>query len=238
MRVLITICGRGGSIGIPKKNIKLLNGKPLIGYSIDFALNLKKEFNADIALSTDCDEIKNVAENFGLSTKYSRPAYMADSNTGKIEVIRALLNYEEENNKHRYHYIIDLDITSPLRTIEDVKSAFNKLILNKDALNIFSVSKANRNPYFNMVEENDKGYVKLVKNGLTVNSRQKAPIVYDLNASFYIYRREYFEMNLKSVITKNSLAFLMEHICFDIDEPIDFSIMEHLIKNNLTGISI
>src|SRR5690606_8284461 len=102
---------------------------------------------------------------------------------------------------------------------------------NKEALNIFSVSKSHKNPYFNVVELKEDGFCKLVKQS-EIKSRQAAPLVYDMNASFYIYRKAFFDKNLKSAITQKSLIFLMNHTCFDIDERLDFEIMEFLFSQN------
>ena len=232
---LISICARGGSKGIPGKNIRKLNGVPLIGYTIKTALKLAEKFNADIVLSTDSEKIKEVAEKFGLTSEYNRPASLAGDSVGKIDVFRDLLFFQENQKGFRYDYYWDLDVTSPLRTLEDLSNAFQMLHDHKDAYNIFSVSKANKNPYFNMVEEADHGYVKLVKASENYKCRQTAPVVYDMNASFYIFRRNYFDENFESSITPRSLFYLMPHVCFDIDEPLDFKIMELLLKENLLG---
>ena len=100
-------------------------------------------------------------------------------------------------------------------------------------MNIFSVNNAARNPYFNMVEKKDNGYFNLVKNTKkNFLSRQNSPEVYDMNASFYFYRRIFFEKNFKTAITNNSIVYLLDHVCFDIDEKLDFEIMEYLISSN------
>ena len=96
MEILITICARGGSKGIPGKNIKLLNGKPLIYYTVRAAKQFNSVYQTDIGLSTDSWAIKDIVEQYGLSTEYIRPANLATDNAGKIEVIRDLLNHEEK----------------------------------------------------------------------------------------------------------------------------------------------
>lgn len=237
-RILITICARGGSKGIPGKNIKCLNGRPVIDYSIKHAFSFAKlHKKADVVLSTDSQEIKEVAESCGLKTEYVRPDFLANDTVGKIEVLDHILKYEEEKRKKEYDVLLDLDVSSPLRTINDLQQAFKMLTQNKEARNIFSVSKPHKNPYFNVVELKEDGFYKLVKQSDS-RSRQSAPIVYDMNASFYIYRREFFEQNLMSAITDKSLIFLMDHICFDIDEPLDFDVMEFLITENKLGFEI
>ena len=234
MNILITLCARGGSKGIPGKNIKLIAGKSLIAYSIFLTSKLKAKWNVTVALSTDDSEIKFVAAAHGVHTEYVRPGYLATDAAGKIDTIKDLLLYEESLVDYKYDFVLDLDVTSPLRTLEDVEKALELMIANSEAETLFSVSKAARNPYFNMVEENANGFYSLVKTNTdgSVMTRQSAPKVYDLNASFYWYRRSFFELGLKSVITDRSLIYEMDHICFDLDHPVDFLFMEYLLQNN------
>lgn len=233
MNILITICARGGSKGIPGKNIKVLNGKPLIGYTIDIAKRFQeKHENVEIALSTDSDEIIQVAESCGLSSEYKRPASLGGDNVGKIDAIKDVVFYTEKAKCVKYDYILDMDVTSPLRNLEDLEEAFHIINNDPNAINIFSVSEPARSPYFNQVEQKENGYYNKVKDAGTVLTRQSAPKVYDLNASFYIYRREFFDLGYKGAITDRSLIYLMKHTCFDLDHPIDFEIISFLLENN------
>ena len=232
MNILVTICARGGSKGIPGKNIKELNGLPLIGYSIKIAKEFAGKYGADILLSTDSEEIKSVASKFDLITDYTRPEFLASDQAGKVDAIRDALTFAEKTNCKHYDYVLDLDVTSPLRTLDDLERAFELIKKNNDALSLFSVSQAHKNPYFNMVEENEDGYYSLVCQADTVLSRQKAPNVYELNASFYFYKDTFFVGDYKGPITDKSLIFKMDHICFDVDEPIDFEFLNFLAMNN------
>lgn len=234
MNILITICARGGSKGIPGKNIKLIAGKPLIEYTINTAKQLAEKLGSKITVSTDDDAIKLAAEHVGVLTSYTRPKYLATDSAGKADTIKDLLLYEESLVNIKYDYILDLDVTSPLRTLEDLERSFEILKNNKEALNLFSVNAAARNPYFNMVEQNNNGFYSLVKTNPdgSIMTRQSAPKVYDMNASFYWYRRSFFESNFKSAITNKSLIYKMNHTCFDLDHPIDFLFMEYLLENN------
>ncbi|AOM76914.1 cytidylyltransferase domain-containing protein [Pedobacter steynii] len=234
MSILITICARGGSKGIPGKNIKMLNGKPLIFYSLHTADKFAQEVTGvDIVLSTDDEEIKNTVSTLGFNvdTEYTRPEFLASDTAGKIDAIQDVLSYFEQKNNKKYEYVIDLDVTSPLRTVSDLQEAFLLLRNDPNAYNIFSVSPANRNPYFNMVEENENGYYATCKQGSFL-TRQSAPKVYDMNASFYIYSASFFENQLKKAITEKSLIYEVPHLCFDLDHPIDFLMMSFLMENN------
>lgn len=233
MNILITICARGGSKGIPGKNIKKINGIPLIAYTIDTAKAFSQKHNTIISISTDDLEIKQTAENFGIKSNYIRPEYLATDSAGKIDVIRDLINYEEKKSGIKFDIILDLDVTSPLRTIDDLESAYSSFMIDEEALTLFSVNPSNRSPYFNMVEKNEFGYYQLSKKlDTTILTRQTAPLVYDLNASFYFYRRNFFDLDLKTPITNKSLIFEIKHLCFDLDHPHDFDFLEYLFTNN------
>jgi CMP-N,N'-diacetyllegionaminic acid synthase len=237
MEILITLCARGGSKGIPGKNIRMLNGTPLIAITIGHALKFAEIYSAKISLSTDDLVIKQVAEKYGLKTQYIRPLKLSGDEVGKLETIKDLLDYEEGISSEKYEYILDLDITSPLRNINDLISAFELLRNNVDSVNLFSVSYASRNPYFNMVEKKDNGFYGLVKNGNFL-TRQSTPIVYELNASFYFYKRFFFEQEDLKTISERSMIYLMPHICFDLDHPYDFDFMEFLLQNDKLGFDI
>lgn len=237
MNLLITICARGGSKGIPGKNIKVMNGLPLIAYTINSAQEFAEKNPGKVVLSTDSELIKEVASAHGLKSSYQRPADLATDTAGKLAVINDVLLFSEKEDKTTYDFVLDLDITSPLRTQLDLSQAFEKLKNNNEALNIFSVNHAARNPYFNMVEETKNGFVQLAKSGASVLSRQTAPKVYDMNASFYFYKRAFFEEGYVTPITDKSLVYVMDHICFDLDEPHDFTIMEIMMREKLFNFS-
>jgi len=234
MNILITICARGGSKGIPGKNIKIIGGKPLIAYTIELAKIVQEKFSAKIAFSTDDLEIKSIAESLGLKTNYIRPPFLATDSAGKIDTLRDLICFEENILGKEYEYILDLDITSPLRTFNDIENAFKIFIDNVESETLFSVNAASRNPYFNMVEENASGFYTLVKGNSIggIMTRQSAPKVFELNASFYWYKRSFFNSLAKSPITGKSIIYEMPHICFDLDHLIDFMFLDFLISNN------
>ena len=231
MNTLITLCARGGSKGIPNKNIKLLNGKPLLSYSIDIAQQFSKLFPTDIVISTDAKDILNVAKEYGITTDYIRPAHLANDTAGKLDSIVDVLIYEEAKKGYKYDVVLDLDVSSPLRTLNDLKDAYEMLLKDSKAINLFSVNNANRNPYFNMVEQQNNGYYNLVKKGKFL-TRQSCPKLYDLNASFYFYKRDFFTSSDLNVMSDFALIYEMKHICFDLDHLIDFDFMEYLILNN------
>lgn len=235
MNILITICARGGSKGIPGKNIKNLNGKPLIYYTLKVAVEFAKlQEYCQIILSTDSEEIKQTVRAFEFSDidlSYTRPSELANDIAGKLDVIKDVVSFAQEKNAITYDYVLDMDVTSPLRNVEDLRKSFELLQEKEDALNLFSVSPASRNPYFNMVEDPGSGFVFLCKKGHFL-TRQSAPKVYDMNASFYIYTASFFSENQVKVITDKSIVYEVPHLCFDLDHQIDFDFMEYLLEHN------
>jgi CMP-N,N'-diacetyllegionaminic acid synthase len=168
-----------------------------------------------------------------LKTEYTRPEYLASHTAGKLDTITDLLLFEEKQKNKRYDYLLDLDATSPLRTQQDLHASFEMIRGDENAYNLFSVNPANKNPYFNMVEQTENSYFNLSKRPAgTVMTRQSVPKVYEMNASFYFYRRKFFDDGLRSAITDRSLIYVMPHICFDLDHPIDFDFLSFLLAHN------
>ena len=231
-KTLITICARGGSKGVPNKNIRTLGTLPLIAYTINIAKKFSIDNEVDIELSTDSILIKNTCEYFGITSEYLRPPHLATDQAGKIDVIRDLIRFAERKNSKEYDYILDLDVSSPLRTINDLIES-KRIFEEKDFTTLFSVSEAEKNPYFNMVELDNQKKAFLSKDRKnTYLTRQNAPKVYQLNASFYWYKRDFFKANTSSPITNNSGIYIMPNICFDIDNEIDFEFMNFLLNTH------
>ena len=128
-KILCTICARGGSKGLKEKNTRLLLGKPLIAHTIEIAKKWKK-FD-DIALSTDSEEMIEIAKSYGIIVPFKRPPKLSGDDIGKVEVIKHLVKFLIDKNKE-YDTIIDLDVTSPLRTLEDIENAYKKFKEDND----------------------------------------------------------------------------------------------------------
>lgn len=230
MNCLITICARGGSKGIPGKNIKPVGGKPLLAYTAGVALGYARKHGADIVLSTDSEDIRRVGAEAGVPTDYERPDFLANDTCGKPDAIKDALAYAEKYYGKRYDFVIDLDVTSPIRTLADIENCVAKLAERTEALTVFSVSPCARNPYFNQVEEEADGFCHVVLGG-RYTTRQSAPKVYDMNASIYVYRREALMCDSPRAVTPRSLVYVMDHLCFDLDEPEDYEYLSFLIES-------
>lgn len=233
--ILVTICARGGSKGIPGKNIKPVGGRPLLAYTADIARRFAEKYNADVILSTDSPEIIAVGHECGLDSEYVRPEYLANDTCGKPDAIKDAMLWAEGHYGKRYDFVVDLDVTSPIRTLEDVERCVATMCDNAEALTIFSVNPCARNPYFNMVQRKEDGYYSVVLGG-RYTTRQSAPKVYDMNASIYVYRREALDCESPRAITERSEIYVMDHICFDLDEPADYDYLAYLLDTGRIAI--
>ena len=233
MSVLVTICARGGSKGVKDKNIRSLNGKPLIAYTIEQAKLWPRA--TKMVVSTDSTAIAQTAKHWGAEAPFLRPKELAEDNSPKMAAIRHALIESEKIFGLKFSVIVDLDVTSPIRKVSDIENCYLKFVEHKP-LTVFSVVHAHRNPYFNMVEENGGSFVKLCKplpGGVT--RRQDAPKVYDMNASIYCYQREFLlDASNQNPCTDRSVACLMDDISrFDIDTETDFKFVEFLMREEI-----
>ncbi|MFX0017195.1 MAG: cytidylyltransferase domain-containing protein [Promethearchaeota archaeon] len=230
MKILGTICARGGSKGIKNKNIRSFLGEPLIAHSIK-TLKAWGKTNR-LVCSTDSQEIQKIAKNYGAEIPFTRPRELASDNAGKLDVLKHMVKFCEDEEELKYDYIVDLDPTSPLRLVKDIDNAFKKLIDTKADL-ILSVYKAHKNPYFNMIELDDKGYAQICKKSeVNLISRQQAPQVYAVNASIYIYRRDYL-VNISNLLEGKVGIYVMPDFSIDIDRLIDFDFIEFVVKRGV-----
>jgi len=229
-KVLCTICARGGSKGVKNKNIKPINGKPLIAYTIEQAK--ASCLFEHIVISTDSDDITEITQQYGAEVFFKRNAEMASDTAGKLDVIRDAFIKSEKHYAQQFDYLIDLDATAPLRNIADITESF-KQFLKDDNDNLITAMPSRRSPYFNLVEVDVKGEVSLSKNlDESVVRRQDAPKSYDMNASIYIWKREVI-LNANSLFLENTGLYVMpEERSIDIDTELDYKFVEFIMKDN------
>ena len=146
MLLLCTVCMRGGSKGVHNKNIRQLHGKPLMAYTIEQAK--KTDLFDNIVVSTDSEDIAEMARSFGADAWFKRPDELATDQAPKIPVIRHALIESEAYYQCTFDVIIDLDVTSPLRSVKDIKRSFN-FFIKEDYDNLITGCSSRRNPYFN-----------------------------------------------------------------------------------------
>ena len=219
---------RGGSKGLKNKAIKKIDKKPLFFYTLDIAK--KTKLFDKIVISTDSPKIIKECKKYNQEVFFKRPASISKDFTPKIEVIRDLLKRSEIFYNKKFSTIIDLDITSPLRKTLDVINAYKKFISSKSD-NLFSVTNSKKNPYFNIIEKK-QNRIKLIKNNRIITARQKAPKVFDMNASIYIWKRNIL-LNKNSLFLNNTSIYEMpEERSIDIDTALDFKIVKFIIESN------
>ena len=228
MNRICTICARGGSKGVKGKNVKLLNGKPLIAYSIEQAR--KSGLFDVIAVSSDSAQILEVAEIYGADCLIRRPDELATDTAAKLPVIRQCVSEAERQYQRTFDILVDLDATSPLRLTDDIRNAVSLLEVS-GAGNVITAMPARRSPYFNLVELDEQGIVHLSKPLATpVVRRQDAPKCFDMNASIYVWRRQVL-FEAPSLFNVDTRLYVMpEERSIDIDSELDFRFVEFLMS--------
>ncbi|MCJ8314570.1 MAG: acylneuraminate cytidylyltransferase family protein [Pseudomonadales bacterium] len=230
MSTIATICARGGSQGLPGKNVKLLLGKPLIVYTIEQAL-LCPEIDY-VFVSTDDQKIADIAKEAGAEVPFIRPETLSTNTAAKLPVIKHLVDWIV-NSGVEVTKIVDLDPTSPLRNVSDITACINKFHDDVDV--VITGYIADKNPYFNMVEKSkDKGFVlvKSLKNKVT--SRQQAPEVFAMNASIYVWSIDSFKLGLFDGLVL--LHEMPRERSIDVDSLIDFKLVEILLKEKMSNV--
>ena len=229
MKKLFVIPARGGSKGIPGKNIKPLDGKPLIEYSLDFARQFAAD--GDICLTTDSKEIGETALKQGYKIPFLRPAHLASDTAGSYEVLLHAVEAYEQKGKS-YDAIILLQPTSPFRKKEHLEQALK--LFNSDVDMVVSVKESEANPYYNLFERNGSGFLKKSKEG-NYERRQDCPPVFQYNGSIYV-------INIASLKKANLNRFekilgfeMPPEFSIDLDTPLDWMIAESLVKK-LSGL--
>lgn len=229
-KVLCTICARGGSKGVKNKNVKYLNGRPLIAYTIEQAK--ESGLFENIVISTDSDLIATVAQEYGAEVFFRRSPEMASDTAGKLEVIKDAFLRSETHYQTTFDHLIDLDATAPLRSVQDIIDSYQQFLTNHND-NLITAMPSRRSPYFNLVEVDASGKVALSKKLDTgIVRRQDAPKSYDMNASIYIWKRDVI-LNENSLFLENTGLYIMpEERSIDIDTALDFEFVEFLMRKH------
>ena len=228
MNILCTICARSGSKGLKNKNIKNLNGKPLIFYTIDQAI--KSKIFDKIVVSTDSKKIRNIALKYGAISLSLRSKQLANDSISKIDVIKDVHKESEIFFKKDFDHIIDLDVTSPLRNVSDINQSYRSF-KKSNSDNLLSVCEARKNPYFNMIEYQNGKIQKVKSLKYKIHARQQAPQVYEMNASIYIWKKKYL-YSKNPLFRKNTLLYKMPFTrSIDIDTYSDWNLVK-LLKND------
>jgi len=228
MTMLCTICARGGSKGVVRKNARELLGKPLLAWTIEQARETGL-FKA-IAFSSDSDELLAAALKAGADIVVKRPDEMATDTAPKIPAIRHCLEQAIARSGTSPDIFVDLDVTSPLRLASDISGAV-KLLEQTGARSVITGAPARRSPYFNLVEARKDGSVGLSKSAEPpITRRQDAPRCYDMNASIYVWRVAPFLEHPAVFYPDTRLYEMPEERSVDIDSELDFTLVELLLR--------
>lgn len=232
MRILFTICARSGSKGFKNKNLKLFLGQPLVFYTVAgiklYCERFIRNDEIDIALNTDCYELIDIINNQN-SLKIDvidRKKELAGDVVSKVAVIRDTMIQMQIKEKKTYDMVIDLDITSPLRTVNNIKALIDKFSDKNEYDVITSVTPSRRNPYFNMLIEEEGYFCKVIMSDFT--SRQQAPEMYDMNASMYAYLpNALMNKSISSFFNDNvGVVVMKDTAVLDIDSEEDYELMQ------------
>lgn len=223
--MLAIIPARGGSKGLPGKNIKDLKGKPMIAYTIEAAL--KSEKISRVLVSTDSKEIEKVAKYYGAEVPYLRPASLSDDKASSLDVYRYVIDKIEQEQKNKIEEFMVLQPTSPLRNEVHIDEAIN-LYENKKADSVVSYCKEPHSIFWHKYIEGDGSFVEIFKDNFQKN-RQEIRNTYYPNGAIYIFNRKVLETG--RYYSERSYAYLMDrNVSIDIDDIEDFQYAEFLMS--------
>jgi N-acylneuraminate cytidylyltransferase len=228
MRAVAFIFARGGSKGLPGKNIRSLGGKPLIAWSIQHALAVKRIER--IIVSTDSEEIGSVARDFGAEVPFLRPTELAKDNSPEWLAWRHALNYVRRTTGQLPEVMVSVPTTAPLRLALDIDNCLDEYEKGGADM-VITVTDSNRSPYFNMVQTNSDGTVGLVIPPQSiVERRQDAPTVFDMTTVCYVANSEFVMTHNATFEGRVRAINVPAERAIDIDTLLDFQIVESLLK--------
>ncbi len=228
MKILVIIPARGGSKGIPHKNIKPLAGKPLIHYTIDVARAIVDD--EDICVSTDDTEIIKCVENYGLKVPFVRPAELATDTSGTYEVLLHAIDFYEKRGNN-YDVVLLLQNTSPFRNVQHVKEAL--ALYRPDIDMVVSVNIIKSNPYYNCFEDDTDGFLKKTIECSNYTRRQDAPVTYEYNGAIYVINLGSLKKMPLGKFTKKIKYVMDNRHSVDLDTMDDWYYAEYLIQNEI-----
>lgn len=229
-KILFVIPARGGSKGIPGKNIKPMGGIPLICRSIDIARKFADD--KDICVTTDSDEIINVVNQHGIEVPFKRPDYLATDTASSYDVLIHALDFYKEKGID-YDWMVLLQPTTPFRKEEDLHNMLD--MMSDDLDMVVSVKEAETNPYYNCYSVNENGYLqKFIKFQSTGYGRQQVkPAIYEKNGSVYVIKISSLRRQKINEFEKVHFYEMNKVYSIDLDEPLDWIFAEAVLKEGL-----
>lgn len=236
MNILYLITARGGSKGIPKKNIQKISGIPLVAYKAISAQKCK--YTGRIMVSTDDEEIMNVCKQYDVDVPFIRPQHLSQDDSSSIDVVLHAMQWIEKHDSCSYDYIFLLEPSSPFATYTDFNNSLD-IIINSDADTLLSMRRVDVNRVFinNLDQNGGLSYFHESIQNLKYLHRQAQNQEYTPNGCIYISKWNYMKQN-KSFHSKNSKPYLMKReYSLELDETIDLEFAKFLVKKNIIDIS-
>ena len=228
MKVLAIIPARGGSKGVPGKNIKVVGGKPLIGWTIISAL--EAEGIDRVMVSTDSEEIAEVARDYSVEIPFLRPGEISRDDTPGIEPILHAVRWCSQEEGYKPDYVICLQPTSPFRTTEDIEKAI-RFAFDRDADSVVSVTPVDHHPNWMQVIDDEVRLNDFIEGGYEVIKRQDMEPVYALNGAIYLIRRDLL-LSRKTFFVTDTFAYIMPpERSLDIDTPWDMHLANLIFED-------
>jgi CMP-N-acetylneuraminic acid synthetase len=225
--IVALICARGGSKGIKNKNLLKINNKSLLRISIEQAKKITKI--KKIFVSTDSKKIAKEAIKYGAIVPFMRPKKLASDSSSEILVWKHAINFLHNNLKIKPKCIISLPVTSPLRKISDIKLSLKKF-LKKNLDILFTATKSQKNPYFNIIKKRKNRVVTSINSKKKIHRRQDAPECFDLCTVCYIFKPEYILRSKNLFSGKADFFEVSKKSSLDIDTKFDYDIAKFLYK--------
>lgn len=223
---LYVIPARGGSKGIPRKNIKPLGGRPLLAWTVAAAF---EDLGPDgdrrrVVLSTDDDEIAATGRALGLEVEYMRPAALATDTAGSREVIIDVMDWADARGV-KYDSVVLLQPTSPFRTAADIAAA-RRLYSREETDMVVTVCESASNPYYNLFEVSADGLLRVCKGAGLITRRQDAPAVWEYNGAVYVIRPESIRAMALGEFPRRVPCVMPRERSIDLDTPADWMVAE------------
>ncbi len=228
--ILAIITARGGSKGVPKKNIRLLNGKPLISYTVEAAK--QSQYIDRVIISTDSEEIADTAAAGGAEKLFLRPAQFATDESPSWETIIHALQWIENHEKKIYPVFCLLQPTSPLRRSNHVDAAIEKYFATPHAENLVSVCESSKSPYWSQMVTKEGLLKPVIDSKNLFTRRQETPQTYDINGAIYIAKTESYLRTKSFLDDKTTFYAMSKEDSLDIDTELDFTIAEVISQKN------
>lgn len=231
MKRICTINARSGSKGVPGKNLATIRGRSLIEYSLEQAFD-SGVFDS-VAVSSDSQEILDVAIAFSAMT-ILRPTELATDVAPKVSSIVHCVKEAERRLGSAFNTVVDLDATSPLRNLDDIRASVDLLESNSHD-SVFSATPARRSPYFNQVSRDSRGnWGPVIRSANGIVRRQDAPETFDMNASIYVWNRDSLMSNPSVFQSSTGIYIMPEERSWDIDSPFDLEVVRWLLEARIS----